>query len=137
MNKKTIAKACRITGKATILAPIIALATQYPVIQQVEATGGGTVLSSIITLGIIIVLLANISYLKKLSTNPSAVMVYGFIFVICLGLQNLIDPLLIISGAGLGGALGKEGLTALSNILEGTKADNAIKELIKGVADER
>lgn len=136
MNNQKLAKICRITGKLTIFAPVIALATQYPVIQNVAATAGGTAVSGILKMGIIIVLIANISRLKKLSTNPSALMVYGFIFGVCMALKELIDPLLLISGVGLAGSLTKEGLAYLASVLEGVNADEAFKEVMKGMLNE-
>lgn len=116
MKKETKAKivtALKFGKIGTFLAPVIALATQYPVIEQAVKSEGGGTLSAIIKMGIIIVFIANISAIKKLASNPSAVVIYGIIFGVCLALKSIIDPLLLVSGVGLGGSLMKEGMDKL------------------------
>jgi len=110
MKVKTKSNILIATGySASIVAPLVATAVQFPIF--IEKGQGATISGSFILVALIgiIPLLIYMYKMKKanktLPTANSPAAIWGIILVCAIGLYQVLDQLIIISSAGLGGVV--------------------------------
>jgi len=114
----------KLSKPAAIIAPLIALATQFPVIVTVVNTSPiRTTISNVFMMGIIAVVVGNVARIKDFIKHPSRFLLSGVGFGICVWLKTMLEPVTLVLG-----------VMAAAAVVEGTL--NKFYEKLAGIVGE-